>query len=63
MTGSLVMLSALYAGLAALLLYTLVSARIALILRGGLVVLATGAYFLDSICSSYHIASFWGLNT
>ncbi|MEV4703425.1 PHB depolymerase family esterase [Actinoplanes sp. NPDC049316] len=23
---------------------------------------ATGAYFLDSICSSYHIASFWGLN-
>ena len=40
------MLSALYAGLAALLLYTLVSARIALVLRAGLVVLATGAYFM-----------------
>lgn len=46
MTSSLVMLSVLYASLAALLLYTLVSARIALILRAGLVVAFTAAYFL-----------------
>lgn len=47
MNGSLLLLAGLYAGLGALVLYVLISARIPLIFRAGLVALVTGGYFVS----------------
>lgn len=46
MTGSLLLLAGLYAGLGALVLYVLISARLPLVLRATIVALVTAGYFL-----------------
>lgn len=47
MTGSLLLLVGLYAGLGALVLFVLVASRLPLVLRAGIVVLVTAGYFLS----------------